>query len=324
MAFFFEGSKGTSNQITEIFDFVWPTATAMWNLRWQVAGYVAARPGVTYQELSGRFTTGSGIHGANLERACITRTWEQQQEQLARFLLINLFAIYESWLAHIFGVLDISDKNLQKQFEFPTGGMRGNNQNGIWNVINIITSPESQMLKQAFYAVLLSNNDNAKSHLDNLLHCYRYFKECRNSIVHRGSKANSDAESAYNNFSNVATTTQLDLKEVPLHYPTLNGQKVEISLRGVVGFSKVILRLIATIDAELSRSAKAEEVFLQRWKQDQQEKKNRKVRSKITLKTKEPRAIKAQISGLVKELGFPRPQSTSEIERFLRRNSLVS
>jgi hypothetical protein len=100
---FFRSSRSTHQQVTELFDFVWPTVAALWNLRWQVAGLSATQTSVTTDMLTGRFIAGSGIHGANLKRACLETTWDQQQSQFAKFLLIDLFALYEGWLASTLG-----------------------------------------------------------------------------------------------------------------------------------------------------------------------------------------------------------------------------
>src|SRR3990172_7350655 len=96
---FFDQSKAAFAQITDLFDFVWPTAASMWKLRWQVAGYFAARPNATVEDLEGRFVSGSGIHGANLKRACVDQTWTRQQERFAKFLLIDTCATYEAWIS---------------------------------------------------------------------------------------------------------------------------------------------------------------------------------------------------------------------------------
>ena len=37
---FFSASNDVISQITDLYDFVWPTASAIWNLRWQVKGFV--------------------------------------------------------------------------------------------------------------------------------------------------------------------------------------------------------------------------------------------------------------------------------------------
>lgn len=91
----FRTSRWAYRQVTELFDFVTPTAAALWNLRWQVVGFCSHHPAASVQVLDDRFVSGSGLHGANLRRACIDTSWEYQQQQFAKFLLISLFSIYE-------------------------------------------------------------------------------------------------------------------------------------------------------------------------------------------------------------------------------------
>jgi hypothetical protein len=315
---FFSSSSVAWDEITETFDFVWPTAVAIWNLRWQVTGYVNNRPEATPNELFGIFAYGSGIEGANLKRAAIEQSWDQQKEQFAKFVLINLIAIYESWIDEAMLVLnvvpakDIND--VKKQLQFPSGGMK-NPTKGIWNAIGIITSNESSMLKNAFYQSLLKHRKNSKSNLDNLMRCYRYFKECRNCISHAGGLANNNAVEAYQEFVKVATEADLGLKEVPEYFPIINGQPVRYSLRGVVGFGDVVIRIITTLDAELSRSIGAENEFLQRWKEING--------TKYTLKTKDAQARSIQIGRYAVKMGLPMPISTKDIELFIRNHGLV-
>ncbi|KXK11968.1 MAG: hypothetical protein UZ14_CFX002002548 [Chloroflexi bacterium OLB14] len=82
---FFETSKQIFSRITSIYDFVWPTSTALWNLRWQVKGYLDANPNASTDDLLGKFVNGSKIHGTNIRRAFIEHSWNQQQEELAKF-----------------------------------------------------------------------------------------------------------------------------------------------------------------------------------------------------------------------------------------------
>ena len=56
---FFVSTVGALDEVVRLFDFVWPTAAAMWNLRWQVQGYEKNRDGCTEKELAERFLTGS-------------------------------------------------------------------------------------------------------------------------------------------------------------------------------------------------------------------------------------------------------------------------
>ena len=116
---FLQASKRVARRITDIFDFAWPTAAAIWNLRWQVAGYLSVVPDATPQELSGRFLAGSGIRGANLRKSCIKTTWDEQQQEFAKFLLIEFCALYESWCEDALAELNLK-ADLKKSLQFPT------------------------------------------------------------------------------------------------------------------------------------------------------------------------------------------------------------
>jgi hypothetical protein len=313
---FFEASRRTFDQVTGMFDFFWPTAAAMWNLRWQVDGYLRVRPDVTPTELSNRFVVGSDIHGANLKRACVEQTWEKQQEEFAKFLLINIFAIHESYLKIVLDDIGRHNQDLVKQLQFPTGIGRTGQKTGVWGAIDNITLLESTMLKNAFYSSLLAHSKNKKANLDNLMKCYRYFKECRNSLAHNGGSADVKAVAAYNDFTLVANTRDLGVKEVPHHSAIILGAPIHLSLRGVVGFCDIVLKIIVTIDAELSRSTSSEKIFKKYWFEMHGR--------KYTLKTNNAEKKARQLSRLVGKLHLPLPRTTDEIELYLKNNGLVN
>lgn len=315
---YFDTSRIIYEQLTEIFDFVWPTATGMWNLRWQVQGYVLANPETTVKELEGRFVAGSKIHGANLQRACIEHDWEKQQEQFAKFLLTNLCALYEAWIKQVMESLSVSDENIGKQLQFPTTINANGVRKGVWSTIDGLTSTKSTFLT-GFYSALSSHPKNSRDKIDDILKCYRFFKESRNCLVHHGGIASDHLLSVYTEFLSVATPEQLGVKEVPVYHPVITGQPIKLSLRGVVGLGDIILKIITTLDAELSQSIYAELEFEKRWRN--------KHANKYTLKadgTPEKLAAKErQLRRLVSGLGFPSPSETSEIESFLRNKGLV-
>ncbi len=64
-------SRSTFDQIFALFNFIWPTATALWNLRWQVVVLSQVIPDVTKETLHGRLVAGNGIQVAHLRHACI-------------------------------------------------------------------------------------------------------------------------------------------------------------------------------------------------------------------------------------------------------------
>jgi hypothetical protein len=312
---FFRSSRYIFNEITALFDFLWPTAAAMWNLRWQVNGYLQVRPDASDRELLNRFTMGSNIHGANLKHACVNLTWEEQQKKFAKFLLVNIISLYESYLSLVIQELDLSLSNKKKKdikanLQFPTS-----ENEGVWNAIKDITTPESDLMKIGFYPILLKNKRNYKSNLDNLMICYRYFKECRNSFAHAGSIADDKVLDAYSNFNVIATKVNLGVSEVPEYFPVVAGQPVHISLRGVVGLCDIILKIIVTLDAEFSRSKYTEIVFKKYW--------NEINGRKYTLKTSDKNKRERQIEKLINKLGLPTPESIDGFEFFLRDNGMV-
>src|SRR5579863_2190693 len=158
---FFRTSRSAHRQVTELFDFVTPTAAALWNLRWQVVGFCSHHPASSVQVLDDRFVSGSGLHGANLRRACIDTTWEYQQQQFAKFLLISLFSIYEGWLVDVLRIVATPARQpeLNKRCQFPDAAARSGK--GVAAAITEIKQNSSQMLVGAFYATLQTQKKNA-------------------------------------------------------------------------------------------------------------------------------------------------------------------
>ncbi|MFZ5551402.1 MAG: hypothetical protein ACOZJX_22095 [Pseudomonadota bacterium] len=256
---FFSTSGAVADRLTETFDFVWGTATAQWNLRWQVDGFIRANPTATDDDLKSRFALGSGIRGANLRRSCLSTTWEAQQEMFARILVVEFCALFEAWIE---GTLEATgqDPRHSKSLQFPS--MNGQ---GVTAALAALLTNRSPELEHSVYPVLLTNRKNAIAKLENLLRCYRYFKECRNAVVHRGGVSSQRSVDASASFA-AETTQTLGVTEVPKHFPIAAvGDPVRLSLRGVVGFGEIVLKLVTTLDAELSRTIEAEAVLAERW-----------------------------------------------------------
>ncbi|MFN7715969.1 MAG: hypothetical protein ACK5QS_10880 [Pseudanabaenaceae cyanobacterium] len=305
---FFSSSSQIASRITDLYDFVWPTAAAIWNLRYQVDKFILDNPSIDDETLLSNFVAGSGIHGINLRRACIKSTWDEQQEQLAKFLLIEICALYEAWLDYVFGELGINN-NLKDSFQFPTNGNKG-----ISNALTSLQISVSPELSASIYPTLVRNSKYSLFHIENLLKCYRYFKECRNSLIHHGGMANIKAVEAYAAFQPL-TTINLGVTEIPDHTPIIQkGDPILLKLRGVVGLSDIVIRLIVTFDAEFSKVNNAETVLRDRW----MEAYGRGLALPFDTIRKEKK-----IARLIKNLGLPKPISPDKLEPFLKRYGLV-
>jgi hypothetical protein len=309
--YFFPATKAAAEQVTELFDFVWPTAAALWNLRWQVSGFLNEAPDSTPKQLNDRFVFGSGIHGTNLRKSCIDTTWDSQKHHLAGIMLTNAFSIYEHWADEILvsvGMGDGKGKLLQRDT-----GSKG--EPGLCETVNSLCKAECAVLKSAYYPFFSSGSKYSWPNIKNQLACFRYFKELRNSQIHNGGKATARAEAAYLLFAPISGKHDLGVRGELVHEPVVQGQYFRLHLRGVVGFCDILLRMMTTVDAELCRAAAAETTLTNAFKTG--------ARLISTFSTNH-KSRHMQVLGSCKRAGLPPPSDARAIEKFLLEKRLVS
>jgi hypothetical protein len=309
--FFFSASSDAADEFENLFNFVWPTAAALWNLRWQVKGFLGEASAPSSDHLSQRFVSGSGIQGVDLRKACIDQTWAEQQERLAGIILMNAFAIYEHWAEQIMaacGKRPGTGSQLQGNPTATRPGIRG--------VLTDFSASPSSAMSAAYYPVMVADKKFALSIIDNLSNCYWYFKEMRNCLAHRGGIASSVAEDAYQAFSQASSQADLGMRGALKHHAVQAGHPVRLDLRGVVGFSEVLLKIIKTVDAELSRSTQGEMYFISRMRTPA-------TPQPSTLSSRDKRRAE-QVGKRCLVCGFPRPKDPAEIYRLLRHHNIVS
>lgn len=311
---FFLPSKAVASRITETFGFIWPTAAAIWNLRWQVQGLVGACPEISEKELLGRFVEGSGIDGVNLRGACIETSWATQQEQFAKFLLFELCALYESWCELITEQLSLPNAT-KKNLQFPTGTTGSGAVTGIANVANVIHDNPSTPLSSSLHQTLSTNRKYSPNHLEEMLICYRYFKELRNALIHGSQSAIIKLASA-ESFYSALTPARLGVAEKPHFVPCNSNAAPTPSLRGVVGFGEIVLKLVCTMDIKLAESTFAELDFKRRWKVENGS------NPSLVAASDELRRNR-RISILTRKLGLPAPTVTPVFVAWLRSQGLI-
>jgi hypothetical protein len=101
-------------------------------------------------------------------------------------------------------------------------------------------------------------------HVEEMLVIYRYFKECRNSLMHVGGRASQQAVDASTAIGGVGGLPF----PLPRNSPLVLDQPVVLDLYGVVGFSDVLRRLVLTLDAELTSTTVAERMLVDRWRKE--------------------------------------------------------
>ena len=259
---FFISSKLFIAQITDIFDRLWPTLTALKMLRWQVRGYYEELGIGKNEALTKRFVDSiDKTWRPNLYRTCIKQTWSDTEYSVACDLLVNLFARYEGWCENILRELGYTQerqiKTDSKKLQFP----------GKFLIfLNNLKNGADPVIASSFYNLYAINNKRYNlAHLDNYLEYYRFFKECRNSIAHKGETTSQEIINAHQAIVGISMA-DLDVEELPETPCNVINQPLQLSLRGVVGFSQILLNIVSTMDIELIQAAHAKEYMISQLK----------------------------------------------------------
>lgn len=258
---FFRASKDALDNITTAFDNVHPLTVSLKYTR-RVINEATNRNTsgceIDYQQI---IDPDNSVHGVNYKRAFIETPWVTQEENLAWLLLNNLFAIHEGWAQRLyddaFCGFHFQERPFIKNLEFP----------GLTNKFTnyyITANKRSNALDGAFYNAYKTASSLDFSKLENYMLCYRFFKEARNCYMHHNFAASQDLVDAYNAYLPFATCNDLDVNEVPIIISPVLGHRVELSLRGVIGFSQLVRRIIIITDINLLRSKAAEKEFIDR------------------------------------------------------------
>ncbi len=308
--FAFKETDAATEEISRLFDFIWPTAIALWNLRWQVEGFLKAVPDASYEQVHARFVAGSGLHGSDVCAMLKNLTWDEQKERFAEVILTNAFAIYESWAKQM---LTRTGASAFKDRDLYTIGNR--TRLGLSAFISSVNANQSSVMTRGFKPVFLKHRKAMPTLIDNMLLCYRYFKEVRNCQMHNGGIADAKAVTAYNDYQPVASASAMRTKEAIDHFPIVAGTPAKLSIRGVVGFCDILLRLMITVDAELSGSTAAETAAL--------EKLRARGKQVLTLGSKKA-SITRKIRSICFAVGLPNPADEAIVLKYFLDNRVVS
>lgn len=258
MALLLDASRNFKRQLTALNDFMLPCAAALWNLRWQVRGYLEESPSVTQQELLGRFLAGSGIGGANLPRFSVEHSWEQQREVLARLVLTNQVTLFEMWQSELPG---LSDHERTQVPHTSAGTGRWNDKSRTW-----ITGKEGwpdildnmhldPQLERCFPPTARSDEPIRLQDVDQLILAFKVFKEARNCLVHGGLGSLKGEQTCLRYSAFPPLRVSRSAKKPPLRVPQIrDGALVVVDFTMVTGFMAVLLAIVATTDAVLGVS----------------------------------------------------------------------
>lgn len=309
---FFQVTKNSLVAFSSLCDIMHPVTVSMWNTRSQVIGTYTVSPSVAPKQIAAKYELGCKIHGVNYKKVFVETPWEDHEQNIAWLFLNGIFPIFEGWLTDLRDkVFTTANGNLDVQaMQYPSS--RASN---ILTEITRLTATECDLIKDAFYSSYASKKHRSFSNLDNLLICYRFFKEMRNCYMHNAMVADDKLINAYTPFSNLSPA-DLNMSEIPAHTVPIKGEKVKVNLRGVIGFSQVVLQIMLTCDNELLRSSFAEKELLDRLK--------KVAPSKLEVSNKKERALR-QVKGMIIGAGFvvPSEASIEKIAQLLVTNNII-
>lgn len=307
---FFQASKDALDNITRTYDFIHPLTVSMRYVRNKVSGLISACPTINNLEIQAEIDPSTEVHGVNYRAAFFDTAWNAQEEKIAWLLLNNLFAVHEGWAQRLYeetfvgyGYTEMFVKNLEKK-----------NLSQKLSSYFVTTKKLSSVMDGAFFDVYKNKSRLDFGKLDNYMLCYRCFKEARNCFMHGNFVASSRLIKAYADYLPKATLTDLDVSEVPVFIPPTQGQPVELNLRGVIGFSQILRRIIIISDINLLRATAAEKEFLDR-KPDEWT---------MKILSRNASSAKGQISRYAAKAGFLKARWTEGFQSFLVRNRIFS
>lgn len=257
----FESSKIADQRITEVFDLFWPLVAGFGNLRDASEVFFEKFPKDIRNKLGKvarrELVNDPGIHGINLYRIVYKYTWKREEEFLAEILLIYATAIFDDWADKFVAesldrLNDSAKKDEPEENKSDDKGSKGTSRN---DIIKKMRSGDFGL-----YLEELKKVDGSKAsggsrkgdgsdngYIDNQILLYKYFKQCRNCVAHGDKKFSAEVEKIYLEVRNL-TPEECDLKEIPEMACSEADSPFELKLRGVVGFTQVLLKIITYYD----------------------------------------------------------------------------
>ena len=135
----------------------------------------------------------------------------------------------------------------------------------------------------------------------------------KNYNQNNSSKANEKPTNVYVDYLPVATKTECGVSEAPEFAQPVLVSDIQISLRGVVGFSYILTKILVSLDAELLCSSNAEQEFLIWYKE-----KHTNPDGPFIMRTLKPdkESICRQAKRYIQQCGFSFPQTVEELTDF--------
>lgn len=266
----FDESNNALKNLTELYDIIWPLSVSVWKTRCEIKGMLIENPNLKDTDFAKLFNVGSGIHGVNYKKNFAKKTWDEQKGELAIILLNHSIAIFEGWIDSIvklhFPVLnsrgivnEFRTKERIKNIQFP---------HSILGEVCTMVSDQSSFMVSNLYNKYRALKKRDYSKIEQYLYCFRVYKELRNSYMHSGSVVTPQLVMSKQQYcQNVLSPNDLSSSYLP-DFSWINniGDSLFIKLEDAVFLTDIIIKIVLSIDSELSKSKAAEQMLINRFK----------------------------------------------------------
>jgi hypothetical protein len=242
---------------TDLLEFVNPAAAALWNMRWQIRGYVAAVPDASESDLFGRFAAGSGLRAGNMRTIFGDSTWEEQLSRFGEMLLASAIATYEGWAHELINSLGLSKSDAGSLDSYLTGASVSEPERV--RAVATIGASTSAFARTEFQPGLRAGNHALGANgLTSLLTAFRAYKAVRNAQTHRSGIA-SDQQATTILAASALTASDVGTRARPVFPDVVAGERIGVTYPLAVGCTAVLLKLVMTVDAELAGTIACEQ-----------------------------------------------------------------
>lgn len=317
----FDESNNAFENMTNTFSCFNAMIVSLKRTRKEICHWLILNSSVSNKDIDTLLDFDGEIHGVDYYKAFINKSWDDQKNEIVWLLLNTIVSTFEDWAFSIvynhFPILNADGSinenatrnrvdNLQKPDQFS-------------NEIHQMTSSLSAFTSTYVYPKMSTLKRRKFVKLSNFLYCFQVFKKMRNSYMHRGKKVSQDLIDAVNNYnSNVTSASDLEVRYLPIFGPFSIGDVIIPDYKKVAFLNEIIIKVVVSIDAELSKTSAAEDVLVNRFKNSTDYKYKRVFPAQVA------RQKKLLQNFFLNTFGVPIPDNVLDTKQFFLEKGLIS
>lgn len=261
---FFPQTQAFEAQIGDTNSFMWACYSGLWHLVTE-AKRLNDTLGVTdWKKAETYLMPGApSAGGVDLKEIAIRRPWKAHEDEFEQNILIQMSVLYEEWAGSVCQLIDPSFIGAADLLQFPASMPRNRLAITTWMQWKIVIDGNpSVLIANEFRPKLLTRYSQLIPQIEPLLKWYRFFKECRNTLVHSGGLHSNASVNAFN-AANITSLTTCGLsRDLALSNAPVVGQPATMGMKNALLGMAVVHRLANAFDALLCHSPSCEAYVL--------------------------------------------------------------